>query len=335
MKTTNSLNVFSTFIISVIFSGVALGHDSLPAYIEFDEIEENIYHIKWKIPLMGPNSLKPIIVMPKGCAELKPVSILENNLTQGKKLYQCDTDILGRSVVVTYPSINLLQTTLLRVVKLDGSELTTVLRAEESEWFIPKEASVWAVFYEYTQLGIEHIWQGIDHLLFVLCLIFIARTPRRILIVITGFTLSHSITLILSSLSIVRVSILPVEACIALSIAFLAHEIVVADKSSWTWKHPLIVSLLFGLLHGFGFASALINIGIPENKVFISLLSFNIGIELGQVIFIFVILLLMSMWRKVPIKKRSSDFMNQKFVGSLVGIAASFWFIERFTDVVN
>lgn len=335
MIMTNSFNMVVTFIMLVIFSGVASSHDSLPAYIELNEIENNTYHVKWKIPLMGPNSLKPIIVMPTNCVERKSLNTLKNNETQGKNLYRCGTPILGQSIAVTYPSINVLQTTLLRVVKLDGSEITTVLRAEKSEWLIPKEASVWTVFYEYIQLGIEHIWQGIDHLLFVLCLIFIAHTPRRILIVITGFTLSHSVTLILSSLSIVTISIPPVEASIALSIAFLAHELVVADKSSWTWKHPLIVSLFFGLLHGFGFASALISMGIPENKIFVSLFSFNLGIELGQIVFISIILSLRFIWNKVPIKKRLSHFINQKVVGSIVGVVASFWFIERFTLIFN
>jgi hydrogenase/urease accessory protein HupE len=335
MIMSNVLKIVTSLIISVIFSGAALSHDSLPTYIELNEIEDNIYHVKWKSPLVGPNSLKPIIVMPKDCVELKSVNILKNNLIQGKDLFQCDTNILGRSIVVTYPSINVLQTTLLRVVTLEGTELTTFLRAEESAWLIPKKTSTWGIFYEYIRLGVEHIWQGIDHLFFVLCLICIAQTPHRILIVITGFTLSHSVTLILSSLSIVSISIPSVEACIALSIAFLAHELVVADKSSWTWKYPLIVSLFFGLLHGFGFASGLINMGIPENNIVVSLLSFNLGVELGQVIFILIILLLMSMWQKVLIKKRLRHLINQKLVGSVVGVVASFWFIERFTLIVN
>ena len=135
---------------------------------------------------------------------------------------------------------------------------------------MPDAENRFAVATEYTWLGIEHIWIGIDHLLFVACLLFIAKTSRRVLITITGFTVAHSITLALSALDLVRIPTPPVEAAIALSVVFMAWEIAKGNMNSLTHRYPIAVSSSFGLLHGFGFAAVLRDIGLPQDKRFVS-----------------------------------------------------------------
>jgi hydrogenase/urease accessory protein HupE len=185
------------------------------------------------------------------------------------------------------------------------------------------------VAFEYTRLGIEHIWLGLDHLLFVACLLFIARTPRRLLITITGFTAAHSLTLILSILSWVRLPVPPVEAAIALSILFLVCEIARPLANSWTWRHPVLVSSLFGLLHGFGFASVLRDIVLPQTQLPAALLTFNLGVEIGQLLFVAACLLLyagakrlLPHWQRLP---RLPHYLACYPVGTL----ASFWLFDR------
>ena len=156
---------------------------------------------------------------------------------------------------------------------------------------------VTTVAVQYTWLGMEHIWIGFDHLLFVLCLIWIAGSLRRILITITGFTLAHSVTLALSALQIVVLPVPPIEAVIALSVLFLATEIARGEggfngakgangaSGALTWRYPIAVSSTFGLLHGLGFAAVLNEIGLPQTELVTGLVFFNVGVEIGQVVF--------------------------------------------------
>ena len=189
---------------------------------------------------------------------------------------------------------------------------------------------------EYTVLGVEHIWIGIDHLLFVACLLFIAGTTRRLLITITGFTVAHSITLALSALELVRIPTPPVEAAIALSVVFMAWEIVKGNKDSLTWRYPVAVSSSFGLLHGLGFAAVLRDIGLPQVELPTALLFFNIGVEIGQVLFVLALLLAFYLIRPVLIRVFSTARELSMHwttlttpVGYVVGSLASYWMIDR------
>ena len=140
----------------------------------------------------------------------------------------------------------------------------------------------------YTVLGIEHILTGVDHLMFVLALIMLVRGTRRLLVTVTAFTLAHSITLALATLGIIHVPGPPVEATIALSIVFVASEIVqgLRGHEGLAAKKPWLVAFSFGLLHGLGFAGALAEVGLPVNAIPLALLFFNIGVEIGQLLFI-------------------------------------------------
>ncbi len=184
--------------------------------------------------------------------------------------------------------------------------------------------SSWQTIQSYTMFGVEHILEGYDHLLFVLCLLIIASNLKKLLWAITGFTLAHSITLIISTLEIIRIPIVPVEACIALSIVFLAVEIAKHNKKSISYRYPVSVSSSFGLLHGFGFASALLELGLPQNDRLLALGFFNVGVEIGQLLFIgFVLLALKSL--KLGSMHGSYRLFNSYVIGSI----ASMWLIER------
>jgi hydrogenase/urease accessory protein HupE len=176
-------------------------------------------------------------------------------------------------------------------------------------------------------LGIEHILLGIDHLLFVLALIMITKGKWRILKTITAFTLAHSITLSLAALGIVNFPGPPVEAVIALSIVFLASEIIrnFNGQQTLTSKKPWIVAFTFGLLHGFGFAGALADIGLPQTEIPLALAFFNIGVELGQIIFVIAMLLVIYL---LQLKKEWPTYLK-KIPPYAIGSLAAYWMIER------
>jgi hydrogenase/urease accessory protein HupE len=178
--------------------------------------------------------------------------------------------------------------------------------------------------------GIDHILFGYDHLLFVFALILIVPNLRVLVTTVTAFTLAHSITLALAALDIVRVPAPPVEAAVALSILLLASEIVRsrAGQPSLTARWPWFVAFSFGLLHGFGFASALSEIGLPRGDIPLALLTFNVGVEIGQLIFIAVVLASLALARRVPIPATLSR-CAQPVATYAIGTLAAFWFVER------
>ncbi|MBW2190201.1 MAG: HupE/UreJ family protein [Deltaproteobacteria bacterium] len=181
----------------------------------------------------------------------------------------------------------------------------------------------------------QHILGGYDHLLFLVCLLLIAGTGRRILVTITGFTIAHSVTLALSALGVVRVPVAPVEAAIALSIVFLAVEIVRGDPDSLTYRYPIAVAASFGLLHGFGFAAVLGETGLPQTEIPAALFFFNLGVEVGQIAFvvgiIFVYQLARSALGALGLRALAADRLHQLRTPAAyaVGSLASLWMIQR------
>ena len=183
----------------------------------------------------------------------------------------------------------------------------------------------------YTLLGLDHILAGIDHLLFVLALLFLVPKDWALVRAVTAFTAAHSITLALATLGFVSVSAAPVEAAIALSIVFLCAEIMRGDRDSIAFRDTWVVAFCFGLLHGFGFAGALAEIGLPAGEIPVALLFFNVGVELGQLLFIAVALLVLKTVVATLPRAGNSPFMLASRTASVyvVGIVSSYWFIER------
>jgi hydrogenase/urease accessory protein HupE len=221
---------------------------------------------------------------------------------------------------------------LVRVEMLDGRTWTTIARPSQPWFELSAAPSKLNVAGAYLRLGIEHIWSGIDHLLFILALMILVKGTRRLIATVTAFTVAHSITLAGATLGFVHVAQKPVEAAIALSIVFVATEIVHVrqGRQGLTERWPWIVAFTFGLLHGFGFAGALNAVGLPQTAIPVALLFFNIGVEIGQLLFIAAILCLMALgrWltRRAAIPQPAWAWRVAPY--SIGGVAA-FWMIQR------
>jgi len=311
----NKIFLLALFL-TMMFSLNAQAHESRPFYIEINESASNVYVMNTKIPPSVPLFNHPKVLMPSFCG------------AQGK-IYNCSQDISGSSLSIKYPKFNPAVSTLIRLNRFSGEKHSVLLGPKISSWSIPTKETKIGVAKQYTTLGIGHILGGIDHLLFLVGLLLIAKTRRRILIAITGFTIAHSITLILSALNVVRVPIAPVEAIIALSIVFVAAEIARGKRDTITYRYPIAVSSSFGLLHGFGFAAVLNEIGLPQTELVSGLLFFNIGVEIGQLLFIFVFILLILLCKNM-FNKSIAYFTNlEKPSAYVIGSLASLWMIQR------
>lgn len=212
-----------------------------------------------------------------------------------------------------------------RLVKRDGEAMVVGL----DEWLAGSGSTIRAAK-RYTILGIEHILAGLDHLLFVLALLFLVQGWWMLIKTVTAFTVAHSITLGLATFGFVSLPAAPVEATIALSIVFLASEIVwrARGRSSLASKAPWVVAFAFGLLHGLGFAGALSEIGLPPSEVPIALLFFNIGVEVGQLVFVAGVLIAGLILLQLRVPKRTEFYARMSVVYG-IGVIASYWTIER------
>lgn len=323
-------------LMALLLSPAAGAHDSRPLYIELRELPENIYRLKWKTPPSVPRPTAPVVVMPDNCQQQG--SIAERGDGSGlvrRASFQCNGDIRGMDLAINYPGANPSLSSLVRYLNASGEPFTEILDPGTSRWTVPESLTVTSVALSYTVLGVEHILAGTDHLLFLLCLLWIAGSGFRILITVTGFTLAHSLTLMLSVLEVLRLPVPPVEAAIALSIVFLASEIARGSRQSLTWRYPISVSSTFGLLHGFGFANALYEAGLPQTELITPLLFFNIGVEVGQLLFIAVVIGLGLFYRTLAAHSRIMGTFAGRGRQSTsaaaygIGILSSFWLVER------
>jgi hydrogenase/urease accessory protein HupE len=315
----------------------AHAHDARPLSILIVEQGKAAYRVDVRMPPSIEASNEPVISFPEGCT-VRSAPVRPSTDALVKTMFvSCSAladGIDGRQVGIQYPLFNPSLSTLLRYSPESGDTRTAVLPPTQTRWQVPKAANWKTVAHDYLILGVEHIWAGIDHLLFVSGLLLIAKTPRHIAWAVTGFTLAHSVTLSLSTLGVVRLPLLPVEAGIALSILFLAREVARPDPESLARRYPFAISSFFGLLHGFGFAAALRAAGLPRNEIGAALLFFNTGVELGQLVFIAMMLILI---RLVIGVSRTAGFALAPQMLSRVesvcayalGVPAAFWFMER------
>ena len=325
-----SLSLFLSFV------SLCSAHESRPLYIELIQNSENVYQLQYKIPSSIPDFNLPEVTLAESFEALDILSLHTTRDGFLKKQSFKAVDIInGTSVNIRYPVMNPSVSTILRVELLSGEQYNQLLSPDQMEWIIPDKETRWGIAGQYTKLGIKHILEGWDHLLFLVCLVFIAGTGKKMLITITGFTIAHSITLILASLNVVNIPIPPVEAVIALSVVFLAMEIANDNKESLTYNYPIAVSSSFGLLHGFGFASVLSDIGLPQTQIPVSLLFFNVGVELGQIIFLLGVILCYYIYKNVNESFRFNKInvlrglSFEKACAYFVGCIASYWMIER------
>jgi hydrogenase/urease accessory protein HupE len=319
-------------LIACVIPAEAGAHESRPLYVEVTETSPRVFSVRWKIPPSVDVRNAPEILMPEGCAAVR------ENSGAGmlrRQQFRCDRDPAGRELTIEYGAFNPSVSALFRISRANGEKHSILAAPEETRVVIPETESFGAVAKDYLVLGIEHILEGYDHLLFLVCLLLIAGTGGRIFVTVTGFTLAHSITLVLSALDVVTVPVPPVEAAIALSIVFLAVEIVRGDRNSLAYRYPIAVSSSFGLLHGFGFAAVLGETGLPQTEIQAALLFFNVGVEVGQLIFIGAVILAYQAirWAGRAFLDRDLSLESLRALQTpaayAVGILASFWMVER------
>lgn len=320
----------------LILCASAKADDNRPIFVEIIEIQESKYSVRWRVPPNAAADDTPQVELPNNCKILsqqaKQRTITTVQQATGRALYRCRSSLSGQTITIGFALTNSSTSRLVRFQSLIGERHSDLLSPDQSKWQVPEKGTAGRIAHDYTVLGIQHILAGTDHLLFIVCLLWIAGTGRRILITITGFTVAHSATLALSALNLVTVPVPPVEASIALSIVILASEIIKGQRRSLTWRYPISVSCLFGLLHGLGFAAALTEIGLPQTELLTGLLFFNIGVEVGQVFFAGTIILAvyavkraLAPWPQSGLLNRHSHTLTGYFIGSI----ASFWMVER------
>lgn len=315
--------------LAFLLPALAVGHDSRPLYVELEQLDALSYLLAWKVPPSVQLSDVPDLQLAPECS----THAAAGNLTPtrfNQRLYHC-THSAGPSLVeVRYLGVNPSLATLIRQQRL-GLDAEVIYAAPGiNSVQLHGGGSKLGTLWQYLQLGVQHIAGGYDHLLFVACLLLLASTPGRLLLAITGFTIAHSITLGMSALGVLRIPIAPTEAVIALSIVFLAVELVRQQPSSLAWRYPGLVATLFGLLHGFGFASVLAEIGLPQGEVTVALLGFNLGVEVGQLLFVGLLLVVGAVWRNwLQAPLGLSHAATTSAVAYPIGVLACFWVWER------
>lgn len=303
-------------------------HEVRPAYLELREATSGEVQVLWKTPMRGEMRLA---LWPEFSGHMRPLSDVATRQTGDAAVQTWRLQALDplRGQTVRIAGLDGTMTdVLVRMEFADGTQWTQRLTPAQTALEIPRRGTGLAVAGVYFLLGIEHILKGIDHLLFVLALLLVARKLRPLVKTITAFTVAHSLTLALATLGLVQVPQAPVEALIALSIVFMAAEILRAreGRAGLASRAPWIVAFLFGLLHGFGFAGALTDLGLPQGQVPLALLFFNVGVEVGQLLFIGAVTCVIAGLRRTGF---TGSPKAGRMLPYVIGIAATFWVFER------
>lgn len=315
----------------ILTSQWVLADDFRPASLTIQTLDNNQFDIVFKVPIKKGYAPNLAVIFDENTKEVLPKRIkdLGGSYIQMWRIQRND-GLSGMPITIdglkgsNYDVI-------VRVPAFEGGVTQTqVLTTERTTFTLAKNQKLTAtdVLTSYLILGFDHILVGLDHLLFVFALILIVIGWQKLIWTITFFTLAHSFTLAAVTLNWFKLPAPPVEAVIALSIIFLAKEIISVQrgKTSLTARYPWVVAFIFGLLHGMGFAGALSEIGVPENEVFLALLSFNIGVELGQLTFVVAVLLLISICQRFVVLFPK---WFKQFPAYSIGTIASFWLLER------
>jgi len=315
-------------LVLIASARVAHAHEVRPGFLELRETGPDTYSFLWKKPSGGEIEIYIAPIIPKEC---RLATSGQQQLTPGalvvRGTLRCEGGIQGKTVAIDGLESTITDV-IIRVHHADGRLESHLLKPVNPSVTLGAQTTGWQRSRAYLRLGIEHILLGIDHLLFVLGLLLIVGDRWMLVKTITSFTIAHSITLAIATLGYASAPIAPLNASIALSILFLGPEIVRRwrGQTSFTIRHPWVVAFAFGLLHGFGFASGLTTMGLPQAEIPLALLLFNVGVEIGQIFFVVMIVLLERAFRTLEIRwPRLVEAMPGYAVGSL----GAYWTIQR------
>ncbi|WP_237445261.1 HupE/UreJ family protein [Sinobacterium norvegicum] len=319
----------AVILVSTLASAVVLSHPLAPSLLALNQLEAGQFSVRWKTPLkQAPGSeLSP--VLPAHCLAVSDQQqrISGSALETSWSIDCGDAGVVGAQVGARHIGDSGADV-ILRVSLSDGRVYQQVLSPAQSVFTIPERVSVPAVFGGYLWLGMEHLWGGLDHLLFVIALVVLIGVNKKLVWTITSFTVGHSVTLSLAALGLLRFPQSVAELFIAVSLIAVAVELIRNDGQGWFHRYPWLCAGGFGLLHGLGFAGVLADIGLPQEALVTALLAFNLGIELAQLLVI--ALLALVLWFLVKSNWRLPAISRGLVVYGLGGLS-SFWFWERLT----
>lgn len=321
-------------LLATIPSG-AFAHEVRPAYLELRQTGPETYDVLWKVPARGDSMRLGLYAeFPEDSRSVsEPRGTMVNNALIERWMVQRAGGLTGSTIRVA----GLSQSTtdvLVRLERLDGTTQVTRLTPSAPSFVVEAAPRPMQVAATYLKLGVEHIIGGVDHLLFVLALLILVKGTRRLIWTVTAFTIAHSLTLAAATLGFVHVPGPPVEAGIALSIVFVAAEIIRSRQglAGLTERFPWVVAFTFGLLHGLGFASALNEIGLPQSAIPVALLFFNVGVEIGQLVFIAAVFAVIALARQISRRVLVPELpWAWRVPPYAIGSVAAFWVIQRVT----
>jgi len=315
----------------------AHAHEVRPGFLEIRALAEDTFDVLWKVPANGDYRLAMYVKLPAKCDGAPSSGTFTGGAFVERWRATCPGGLVGERVAID--GLSATRTDVLaRFVREDATTQTVRLTPEDTSFEVTAEPNAWQVARTYLLLGIEHILLGVDHLLFVLGLLFLVSSWRRLVATVTAFTLAHSITLAAATLGWVNVPQTPIEAAIALSVMFVAAEIIhqASGRPGLTARAPWVVAFIFGLLHGFGFAGALREVGLPQSDIPIALLFFNVGVEVGQLMFILAVVTVLWLASRLMGKQAQgergpwrAEALIRTPVAYVVGSTAAFWVVQR------
>ncbi|MFV0409518.1 MAG: HupE/UreJ family protein [Paracoccus sp. (in: a-proteobacteria)] len=302
-----------------------------PGYLELTALDNDRWRVTWRMPDVSGQPMPILPRLPENCtSDPLPPPGFDGRGWSVAYVATCPGGLAGGEIRIT--GLDQTRTdTLVRYQTASGQAATQRLTAGSPGFVVPENVGRAEVFSSYVALGVTHILEGLDHLLFVLTLLLLVREPRRLFWAVTAFTLAHSITLVAATMGWFTLPPAPVEAVIALSIVFLARELALPPerRDPVAKRFPALIAFGFGLIHGLGFAGALIEIGLPQDDIPLALLSFNIGVEIGQLLFIgFVLTITILLRRLIPVLARARAGLT-RITSYGIGSIAAFWVIQR------
>jgi hydrogenase/urease accessory protein HupE len=320
------MRILAALLVLLIVAPLAQAHEVRPAYLRVQQESAEQFNLLWRVPARGDMRLSIYIGLPETCKDLgEKLAWQEGGTHIERWSVQCQGGLFGKEIEVLGLTSTVIDA-LARIERLDETTQVERVTPANPSFVVRESESLSEVIATYTVLGFEHILLGIDHLLFVFALLLLVPGRRMLIWTITSFTLAHSLTLAAATMGWVHVPQSPVEAVIALSILFVAMEIVhwKQGRPGITRRWPWLVAFTFGLLHGFGFAGALSEIGLPEHAIPMALLFFNVGVELGQLAFIAGVLLAWAVLKRI-----SWPQWAWRVPVYAIGSMAAFWTIDR------